>query len=615
MFFLIKHRFGAKELTLPVNYRSDEVILEAANRFLQFGGKIEGSGERGEKILVRNHYDPFIEAEYLTERIRELHEKGLPYREIAVFYRVQKQAEILEKVFERAELPYVLPAKQKEDENPVPERPHMIREYVAEGKLNAVSGEHTMEKVADTERQMEEEDAVHLMTLHASKGLEFDYVFIIGMNQGLIPLRCKSIEQEEEERRLFFVGLTRARKNLELSYYTNPTIPGTYETPSNYLRMLPEELLDWEEKPGSESRKANLQKLRKDTRELIREKKQEEEEQKETRKPERKGRHPKYGEGEIISEDEMMIELEFPGYGKKQFLKAFGEVAELLPVDPGCVVPKLNSSWEPVYQVTFPDGSTDVLSQEDIWHVRTLTLDGLVGLNPVAYAREAISLAAATEEHGARLFSNGAVTSGVLRTEQTLSDQAYERLKKDFEERHTGLGNAHRPMILEMGLDWKSMALNAEDSQFLETRKFQLEEICRLFRVPLHMVQNTDRATFNNIEELGLGFINYSLVPYLTRIEQRINTGLVRKSKQGVYYAKFNAGALLRGDMKSRFEAYATGINWGIYSPNDCRDLEDMNPRPGGDVYLTPMNMTTKPSDGSKAGKQKDNANADETTS
>ena len=329
MFFLIKHRFGAKELTLPVNYRSDEVILEAANRFLQFGGKIEGSGERGEKILVRNHYDPFIEAEYLTERIRELHEQGLPYREIAVFYRVQKQAEILEKVFERAELPYVLPTKQKEDEDPVPERPHMIREYVAEGKLNAVSGEHTMEKAADTERQTEEEDAVHLMTLHASKGLEFDYVFIIGMNQGLIPLRCKSIEQEEEERRLFFVGLTRARKNLELSYYTNPTIPGTYETPSNYLRMLPEELLDWEEKPGSESRKANLQKLRKDTRELIREKKQEEEEQKETRKPERKGRHPKYGEGEIISEDEMMIELEFPGYGKKQFLKAFGEVEVL----------------------------------------------------------------------------------------------------------------------------------------------------------------------------------------------------------------------------------------------------------------------------------------------
>ncbi|MCU1787511.1 phage portal protein [Pectobacterium polaris] len=281
-------------------------------------------------------------------------------------------------------------------------------------------------------------------------------------------------------------------------------------------------------------------------------------------------------------------------------VKVLGEVVELLPLDPGRVQPKLNSKWEPVYQVTFPDGSTDVLGQDDIWHVRILTLDGLVGLNPIAYAREAIALGLATEEHGSRLFKNGAVTSGVLRTDQTLTDDAYGRLKKDFEERHTGLGNAHRPMILEMGLDWKSMGLNAEDSQFLETRKFQLEEICRLYRVPMHMVQNTDRATFSNIENLGIGFINYSLVPYMTRIEQRINIGLVKESKQGTFYAKFNAGALLRGDMKSRFDAYATAINWGMYSPNDCLELEDRNPRPGGDVYLTPMNMTTKPSDSSK---------------
>ncbi|MBL5963963.1 phage portal protein [Lelliottia amnigena] len=293
-------------------------------------------------------------------------------------------------------------------------------------------------------------------------------------------------------------------------------------------------------------------------------------------------------------------------------VKALGEVAELLPIDPGSVVPKLNSNWEPVYQVTFPDGTTDILGQDEIWHVRILTLDGLVGLNPIAYAREAISLGLATEEHGARLFGNGAVTSGVLRTEQQLSDSAYQRLKSDFEEKHQGLGNAHKPMILEMGLDWKSMALNAEDSQFLETRKFQLEEICRLFRVPMHMVQNTDRATFSNIEELGMGFINYSLVPYLTRIEQRINIGLVRESKQGTYYAKFNVGALLRGDMKSRFDAYATAINWGMYSPNDCLELEDRNPRPGGDVYLTPMNMTTKPSDGSKKIQTEEQRNADD---
>lgn len=293
-------------------------------------------------------------------------------------------------------------------------------------------------------------------------------------------------------------------------------------------------------------------------------------------------------------------------------VKVFGEVSELLPLDPGCVEPKLNSQWEPVYQVTFPDGSVDVLGQDEIWHVRIMTLDGLVGLNPIAYAREAISLGLATEEHGSRLFSNGAVTSGVLRTDQELSDAAYDRLKADFEEKHQGLGNAHRPMILEMGLDWKSMALNAEDSQFLETRKFQLEEICRLFRVPLHMVQNTDRATFSNIENLGIGFINYTLVPYLTRIEQRINVGLIRKSRQGSFYAKFNAGALLRGDMKSRFESYATAINWGIYSPNDCRELEDLNPREGGEVYLTPMNMTTKPSDGNKQAKTEEQKNGDD---
>ncbi|MEY0247872.1 phage portal protein, partial [Morganella morganii] len=276
-------------------------------------------------------------------------------------------------------------------------------------------------------------------------------------------------------------------------------------------------------------------------------------------------------------------------------VKALGEVVELLPLDPSSVTPKLNSKWEPEYQVTFPDGKRDTLTQDDIWHVRIFTLDGLTGLSPIAYAKQAVGLGLATEEHGSRLFGNGAVTSGVLQTDQYLKDDAWERLKTDFENRHQGLANAHKPMILEMGLKWQQISMTSEDAQFLETRKFQLEEICRIFRVPLHMIQNTDRATFNNIENLGIGFINYSLVPYLTRIEQRINVGLVKPSKQGVFYAKFNTGALLRGDMKSRFDAYATGINWGIYSPNECRDLEELNPRDGGDIWLTPMNMTTKP--------------------
>jgi len=282
-------------------------------------------------------------------------------------------------------------------------------------------------------------------------------------------------------------------------------------------------------------------------------------------------------------------------------VKALGEIVELLPLLPDNVQPKLDENWNPVYQVTFPDGSCDVLSQDEIWHVRTFTMDSLVGLSPISYARQTIGLGLATEEHGARLFSNGAVSSGVLQTDQALTDEAYKRLKENFQEQHQGLSNAHKPMILEMGLKWNQISMSAEDAQFLETRKFQLEEICRIFRVPLHMLQNTDRATFSNIENLGMGFVNYSLVPYLTRIEQRINTGLVSKEKRGQFYAKFNVGALLRGDMKSRYESYATGINWGILSPNECRDLEERNPREGGDVYLTPMNMTTKPQDNNNA--------------
>ena len=274
---------------------------------------------------------------------------------------------------------------------------------------------------------------------------------------------------------------------------------------------------------------------------------------------------------------------------------ALGKVTELLPLDPGSVQPKLNDDWTVTYQVTFPDGTTDYLGQDKIWHVRTMTMDGLTGLNPVAYARQAIALGLATEEHGARLFKNGAVTSGVLRTEQRLEDKAFERLQKQFNEDHAGLTNAHKPMILEMGLDWKPIALNQEDSQFLETRKYQRDEICAIFRVPPHMIANLDKATFSNIEHQSMSFVSYSLVPYITRIENRIRTGLLGPDDRLNHYAKFNAGALLRGDQQTRYDSYGKGINWGILSPNECRDMEDLNPRDGGDIYLTPTNMTTRP--------------------
>lgn len=275
-------------------------------------------------------------------------------------------------------------------------------------------------------------------------------------------------------------------------------------------------------------------------------------------------------------------------------VSALGNVGELLPLNPDIVRPKLKDDWTVEYTVNFKSG-TKVLTQDEIWHVRLFTLDGLNGLNPIAYARQALGLGQAMDAHAAKLFTNGAVTSGVLRTEQELSPEAFDRLKTEFQGEHMGVANAYKPMILEMGLDWKPISLSAQDTQFIESKKLTEAQICGLFRVPPHLVASMEKMTLNNIEHMGMSFVNYSLVPIMTRIEHRIQVGLLNEKDRLTHYAKFNAGALMRGDLKGRYEAYAKGIQWSILSSNECRDLEDMNPREGGDVYLTPMNMTTKP--------------------
>lgn len=275
-------------------------------------------------------------------------------------------------------------------------------------------------------------------------------------------------------------------------------------------------------------------------------------------------------------------------------VSALGNVGELLPLNPDIVRPKLKDDWTVEYTVNFKSG-TKVLTQDEIWHVRLFTLDGLNGLNPIAYARQALGLGQAMDAHAAKLFTNGAVTSGVLRTEQELSPEAFDRLKTEFQGEHMGVANAYKPMILEMGLDWKPISLSAQDTQFIESKKLTEAQICGLFRVPPHLVASMEKMTLNNIEHMGMSFVNYSLVPIMTRIEHRIQVGLLNEKDRLTHYAKFNAGALMRGDLKGRYEAYAKRIQWSILSSNECRDLEDMNPREGGDVYLTPMNMTTKP--------------------
>ena len=275
-------------------------------------------------------------------------------------------------------------------------------------------------------------------------------------------------------------------------------------------------------------------------------------------------------------------------------VKALGNVIELLPLNPDIVTPKLKDDWTVEYKVNFKSG-VQTLTQDDIWHVRLFTLDGLNGLNPIAYARQALGLGQAMDAHAAKLFTNGAVASGVLSTSETLTPEAFERLKEEFQGEHMGTANAYKPMILEQGLDWKPISLNAKDAQFIESKKLTEAQICGLFRVPPHLVASMEKMTLNNIEHMGMSFVNYSLVPIMTRIEHRIQVGLLNEKDRLTHYAKFNAGALMRGDLKGRYESYGKGIQWGILSPNDCRELEDENPREGGDIYLTPMNMTTKP--------------------
>ncbi len=273
---------------------------------------------------------------------------------------------------------------------------------------------------------------------------------------------------------------------------------------------------------------------------------------------------------------------------------ALGNVVELLPINPDMVSAKLKDDWTVEYTVSFKTG-VRVLTQDEIWHVRLFTLDGLHGLNPIAYARQALGLGQAMDAHAAKLFTNGAVASGVLSTSEQLTDDAFDRLKTQFQGEHMGVANAYKPMILEMGLDWKPISLNAQDTQFIESKKLTESQICGLFRVPPHLVASMEKMTLNNIEHMGMSFVNYSLVPIMTRIEHRIQVGLLNEKDRLTHYAKFNAGALMRGDLKGRYESYGKGIQWGILSPNDCRELEDENPREGGDIYLTPMNMTTNP--------------------
>ncbi|MBR0186524.1 MAG: phage portal protein [Synergistaceae bacterium] len=268
-----------------------------------------------------------------------------------------------------------------------------------------------------------------------------------------------------------------------------------------------------------------------------------------------------------------------------------GRVRELLPLLPGAIAVRQLDNWELQYMVTFSNGTSKTVPQSEIFHVMYRSVDGVRGLSPIACERQTIGLALAAQEHGAATFSNGAKPGGVLMLPGILKQEALERLKADWQSAYSG-ENAGNTAILEQGIEFKPLSMTNADAQYLETRKFQVEEIARIFGIPLFMIQSTEKTTTwgSGIEQISMGYVRYTLLAWIRRWEDAIWRDLLSETDPEVQ-VKFNVEGLQRGAMSSRFDAYQKGINMGVYSPNEIRKLEDMNPREGGDIYLTPMNM------------------------
>ena len=250
-----------------------------------------------------------------------------------------------------------------------------------------------------------------------------------------------------------------------------------------------------------------------------------------------------------------------------------------------------------------------VLKQKDILHIPGLGFDGLVGYSPIAMAKNALGISLACEEYGASFFANGASPSGILEHPGVIKNPA--KIREAWHNAY-GSGNSHKVAVLEEGMKYQPIAIPNNEAQFLETRKFQIEEIARLYRVPLHMIGDLDHATFSNVEHLSLDFVKYSLDPWLVRWEQELMRALLSESEKGKYFIKFNVEGLLRGDYASRMQGYATARQNGWMSANDIRELEDMNKIPddeGGNLYLCNGSFTKLADAGAFANQEKEEKN------
>ena len=277
-----------------------------------------------------------------------------------------------------------------------------------------------------------------------------------------------------------------------------------------------------------------------------------------------------------------------------------GEVIALYPLMPNRMSVDRDSSGALYYTYTrYSDeaptmnGMTVTLRSSDVLHIPGLGFDGLVGYSPIAMAKNAIGMAIACEEYGAKFFANGAAPGGVLEHPGTIKDP--QKVRDSWNAAYQGSSNSHRVAVLEEGMKYQPIGISPEQAQFLETRKFQINEIARIFRVPPHMVGDLEKSSFSNIEQQSLEFVKYTLDPWVIRWEQAISRALLRPDEKKLYFAKFNVDGLLRGDYVSRMNGYATARQNGWMSANDIRELENLDripPELGGDLYLINGNMT-----------------------
>ena len=264
----------------------------------------------------------------------------------------------------------------------------------------------------------------------------------------------------------------------------------------------------------------------------------------------------------------------------------------LYPLLPDRMTVDRNESGELVYTYQSDKGQVK-LRRENVLHIPGLGFDGLIGYSPIAMAKNAVGLALATEDYGATFFANGANPGGVLEHPGVIKPEQADRLRESWQSQFGG-ANAHKVAVLEEGLKFHQMSIPPEQAQFHETRKFQINEIARIFRVPPHMVGDLEKSSFSNIEQQSLEFVKYTLDPWVIRWEQSLQQALILPSEKATIFIKFNLDGLLRGDYQSRMQGYSTGIQNGFMSVNDVRGLEDMNlltAEEGGDLHFVNGNM------------------------